>query len=132
VRAAIARSDLPVATEYRGFSSRTAKQRYLAQHCPHCNTPFGDIPLWSDRRIRWEEYEIPVGAIRIPLHRKTTAARHVCASREGGAACSPVQPQGTAYPLKEFESGDWISFNSQQVWAGGLGLDSLPAKGSRR
>ena len=132
VRAAIARSGLPVATEYRAFSSRTAKQWYLAQHCPHCNTPFGDIPLWSDRRIRWEEYEIPVGALRIPLHPKTTAARHVCASRDGGAACNPVPPRGTTYPLERIPSGDWLSFNSQRVWAGGLGLDPLPAKGSRR
>lgn len=132
VRAAITRSDLPAATQYRAFSSRTAKQRYLAQHCPHCGTPFGDIPLWSDRRISWDEYMIPVNAIRMPLHPKTTAARHVCASRDGGTACRATPPEDTSHPVESYSSGDWTSFNSQQVWADEIDMVPLPPKGSRR
>jgi hypothetical protein len=58
----------------------------------------GDIRTWSDRRIRWAEFEIPIGAIRFSLLPKTTAAHRVCASRHDGAACNPVPPQGGHVP----------------------------------
>ncbi|WP_412872328.1 competence protein CoiA [Curtobacterium flaccumfaciens] len=126
VRAAIAASSLPAATEYRAEHSKQTNTDYTAQHCPKCRWHLGDGFIIAKYR-NWSSYAVPVPLTRLPLHPRVTAVRHLCVD-VGNGRCAPPKVEGATYPSERNQSGDVVWFNSFGVDSGELEAGPLPAR----
>lgn len=126
VRAAIARSSLPTATEYRAAHSQKSDVDYVAQHCPRCRWHLGDGFIVAKRR-NWSSYAVPVAPARVPLDPRVTAVQHLCVDA-GHGQCAPVDADGVVFPAERNESGGLVSFNSFGTWPGPIDADLLPVR----
>lgn len=126
VRAAIAASSLPAATEYRSEHSKQTNTDYTAQHCPKCRWHLGDGFIIAKYR-NWSSYAVPVPLTRLPLHPRVTAVRHLCVD-VGNGRCAPPKVEGATFPSERNRSGDVVWFNSFGVDSGELEAGPLPAR----
>jgi competence protein CoiA len=126
VRAAIARSSLPTATEYGAAHSQKSDVDYVAQHCPRCRWHLGDGFIAGKHR-NWSSYAVPVAPARVPLDPRVTAVQHLCVDA-GHGRCAPVDAVGVVFPAEQNKSGGLVSANSFSTWPGPIDADPLPAR----
>jgi hypothetical protein len=126
VRAAIAQSSLPPATEYRAAHSQKSDLDYVAQHCPRCRWHLGDGFIVGKRR-KWNSYAVPVMLSRLPLDPRVTTVRHLCVDF-GRGQCVATKTEGFAFPSERNDMGGLVSINSFGTAPGPVDADRLPPR----